>query len=65
MSSESQILLNRNATPLGTFSILFLGKQVLGSTYMNLPVLHSSHEMLQVFPEKTVNVTYRRNKNLY
>ena len=30
----------------------------------HLPVLHSSHEMLQIFPENTVNVTYRRNKNL-
>ena len=30
----------------------------------HLPVLHSSHEMLQNFPENTVNVTYRRNKNL-
>ena len=29
-----------------------------------LPVLHSSHKMLQIFPENTVNVTYRRNKNL-
>ena len=27
-------------------------------------MLHSSHEMLQIFPENTVNVTYRRNKNL-
>ena len=30
----------------------------------HLPVLHSSHKMLQIFPENTVNVTYRRNKNL-
>ena len=29
----------------------------------HLPVLHSS-EMLQIFPENTVNVRYRRNKNL-
>ena len=29
-----------------------------------LPVLHSSHEMLQISPENTVNVTYRRNRNL-
>ena len=27
-------------------------------------MLHSSHEMLQNFPENTVNVTYRQNKNL-
>ena len=27
-------------------------------------MLHSSHKMLQIFPENTVNVTYRRNKNL-
>ena len=26
--------------------------------------MHSSHEMLHIFPENTVNVTYRRNKNL-
>ena len=30
----------------------------------HLPVLHSSDEMLQIFPENTVNVTYTRNKNL-
>ena len=30
----------------------------------HLPVLYSSHEMLQIFPENTVNVAYRRNKNL-
>ena len=30
----------------------------------HLSVLHSSHEMLQIFLENTVNVTYRRNKNL-
>ena len=30
----------------------------------HLPVLHSSHKMLQIFPENSVNVTYRRNKNL-
>ena len=29
----------------------------------HLPVLHSSHEMLQIFPENNVNVTYRLNKN--
>ena len=29
----------------------------------HLAVLHSSHEM-QIFPENTVNVTYRQNKNL-
>ena len=28
------------------------------------PVLHSSHETLQIFPENTVNVTYRQNKSL-
>ena len=36
--SESQILLRRNATPLGMFSMLLLGKQVLGSTYVKLLV---------------------------
>ena len=30
----------------------------------HLPVLHSNHEMLQIFPENTINVTYRPNKNL-
>ena len=30
----------------------------------HLHVLHSSHEMLQIFPENTVNVTYRPNQNL-
>ena len=30
----------------------------------HLPVLHSSHEMLQIFPENTVNITSRRNKSL-
>ena len=30
----------------------------------HLPVLYSSHEMLQIFPENTVNVTYRQNKKL-
>ena len=30
----------------------------------HLPVLHRSHDMLQIFPEITVNITYRRNKNL-
>ena len=30
----------------------------------NLPVLHSSHKIPQNFPKNTVNVTYRRNKNL-
>ena len=30
----------------------------------HLPVLHSSHEMLQMFLENTVTVTHRRNKNL-
>ena len=29
----------------------------------HLPVLHSSHEMLQISPENNVNVTYRLNKN--
>ena len=29
----------------------------------HLPVLHSSHEMLRIFPENNVNVTYRENKN--
>ena len=29
-----------------------------------LPVLHSNQEMLQIFPENTINVTYKRNKNL-
>ena len=33
-------------------------------TKKHLPMLHSSHKMLQIFPENTVNVTYRRNKNL-
>ena len=27
-------------------------------------MLHSSHEMNQIFPENTVSVTYRRNKRL-
>ena len=30
----------------------------------HLLVLHSSHGIFQIFPENTVNVTYRRNKNL-
>ena len=30
----------------------------------HLPALHSNHEMLQFFPEKNVNITYRINKNL-
>ena len=30
----------------------------------NIYLLHNSHEMLHNFPENTVNVTYRRNKNL-
>ena len=30
----------------------------------HLLVLHISHEMLQIFSENTVNVTYRQNKNL-
>ena len=29
----------------------------------HLPVLHSSHETLQISPENNVNVTYRLNKN--
>ena len=29
-----------------------------------LPGLHSSYGIFQIFPENTVNVTYRRNKNL-
>ena len=29
-----------------------------------LPVLHSNQEMLRMFPENTINVTYKRNKNL-
>ena len=29
-----------------------------------LPVLHSNQEMLGIFPEKTINVIYKRNKNL-
>ena len=29
-----------------------------------LPVLHSNQEMLRIFPENTINVTYKRNKNL-
>ena len=29
-----------------------------------LPGLHSSHGIFQIFPENTVNVTSRRNKNL-
>ena len=29
-----------------------------------LPVLHSKQEMLGIFPENTINVTYKRNKNL-
>ena len=30
----------------------------------HLSVLHSSHEILQIVLENSVNVTYRRNKNL-
>ena len=30
----------------------------------HLLLLHSSHEMLQIFPKDTVNVIYRPNKNL-
>ena len=30
----------------------------------HLPVLHSSHKILQIFPENTFNFTSRRNKNL-
>ena len=30
----------------------------------HLPVLHSSHEMLQIFPENNVNITSKRNKSL-
>ena len=30
----------------------------------HLPVLNSSHEMLQIFPENTVNATYTLNKKL-
>ena len=33
-------------------------------TKRHLPVLDGSHEMLQIFQESTVNVTYRHNKNL-
>ena len=29
-----------------------------------LPALHSNQEILQICPENTINVTYRRNKNL-
>ena len=29
-----------------------------------LPVLHSNQEMLGIFPENTINVTYKRNQNL-
>ena len=29
-----------------------------------LPVLHSNQEMLRIFPENAINVTYKRNKNL-
>ena len=29
-----------------------------------LPVLHSNQEMLRIFPENTINVTYKRNKTL-
>ena len=28
-----------------------------------LPVLHSNQEMLRIFPENTINVTFKRNKN--
>ena len=31
---------------------------------IHLPVLHSSHKMLQIFSKNTANVTYRRKKNL-
>ena len=37
--SESQIILNRNPTPLGTFTMLFLGKQVLEITYEKVLVV--------------------------
>ena len=30
----------------------------------HLPVLHRSNEMLQIFPESTVNITFRGNKNV-
>ena len=33
-------------------------------TKKHLLVLHGSHEMLQIFQENTVNVTYRQSKNL-
>ena len=29
-----------------------------------LPALHSNQEMLRIFPENTINVTFKRNKNL-
>ena len=29
-----------------------------------LPVLHSSQEILQIFPETNINLTYKTNKNL-
>ena len=38
LSSESKIFRNRNPTPLGTFSMLFLGNQFLRSTYVKLSV---------------------------
>ena len=30
----------------------------------HLPVLHSSQNMLEIFPSNTINVTYKRGKNL-
>ena len=29
----------------------------------HLPVLHSNQEMLRIFPDNTINVTFKRNKN--
>ena len=29
-----------------------------------IPVLHSNHEMLRIYSENTMNVSFKRNKNL-
>ena len=44
------ILVNISAKATNTF------------TLKNIYLLHSSHDMLQIFYEKAANVTYRRNK---
>ena len=59
---EARRLKNKNFSP--SYNLITRYNPLLPNIKTSLPVWHSSHKMLQIFPKNTVSVTYRQNKNL-